>query len=548
MKYKVEPLSVGERIRLVMGSATTTEFAGQLGLLPSAVESYLRGCLPDPMTLVRMSETCNVTVEWLLRGQLKDSGDKASATSKDGSEKSGSRRIPPPVNLILNHPNLAETKSSVSNALLVQLIRIEIPRWVSSASDHGDDPSGEIAASVARRARALFLPRRSYVNATGIIIHTGWGNSQFSSVAKERVADACGASPTGAAETLSRVETCATLLRALTGAEAATVTTMNAANLLLVAGALAAGRDLVVAARDLVEISNGARIADILQAAGARLVPVGSANCVYIEDYQRALSPSTGVILKSRVSNMASSGYVAHVDSSALAALAHRSNIPYVDNLGGGSLVDLTENGLPDCPTLQQSIRDNADLVLASGDKIIGGPQAGIIVGKKELVDRVSRHPLARTCRPAKLTLAALEATLGIYVSGRAWEEIPSLRMLNTPLEQLFTRASTIGNIVGSRGMEVSVARDTTECGGAVLPGVLLPTWTVQMKHPKLTEDQLYAVLMARGVVARRAQGLVIVDLRSVSPQDDATLVEAIASQGALNSSENVLHLDATPA
>jgi L-seryl-tRNA(Ser) seleniumtransferase len=166
--------------------------------------------------------------------------------------------------------------------------------------------------------------------------------------------------------------------------------------------------------------------------------------------------------------------------------------------------------------------------VLASGDKIIGGPQAGLIVGKKDYVQRLSKHVLARTCRPGKLTLAALEGTLAVYLAGRAWEEIPTLRMLKAPEHELSQRAAIIGKAVSAAGLDTEVSPDTTECGGAVLPGVLLPTWTVQLKHSGLRENQLYDVLLARGVIARRAQGKVIVDLRSVLPEDDSVLLNAI--------------------
>jgi L-seryl-tRNA(Ser) seleniumtransferase len=328
------------------------------------------------------------------------------------------------------------------------------------------------------------------------------------------------------------METCAKLLRALTGAEAAMVTTLNAASLLLVAGALAAGREIIVAARDLVEISEGARISDILQAVGARVVSVGSANCVYLDDYERAVNAQTGMILRIRVSNMASSGYIAHVPEGALAKLAQKHSLVYVDNLGGGSLVDLTKQGLPECPTLRQGILGNAHLVLASGDKIIGGPQAGIIIGKKDCLSRISHHVLARTCRPAKLTLAALEATLAVYVAGRAWDEIPTLRLLRTSERELSKRATAMAKGLSTAGIEAILAEDATECGGAVLPGVAFPTWTVQIKHPQFSEDQLYDVLLARGVVARRARGKLILDLRSVLPEEDSLLQHAVAGSG----------------
>jgi L-seryl-tRNA(Ser) seleniumtransferase len=434
--------------------------------------------------------------------------------------------------LVVNHDALATVRGFVSNPLLVEIVRDEIQRWTKDKATKGRDAVPEIASRTASRARALSLPRRNYLNATGIIIHTGWGNAPFHAEARERLVAAAGPSPTGATETLPRMETCTRLLRALTGAEAATVTTSNAGSVLLIAGALASGREIVVAARDLVEISEGARILDILQAVGARVISVGSVNCVYPADYERAISAQTAMILRVRVSNMASSGYVAHVPGGALGKLAGKHNLLYVDNLGGGSLVDLTKQGIPECPTLKQGVLDGADLVLASGDKIIGGPQAGIIVGKKDCVSRVSHHVLARTCRPGKLTLAALEATLSVYVAGRAWDEMPTLRLLRCPEKELSQRAAAIGKALVDAGMNAVVAADATECGGAVLPGVAFPTWTVQVKHPRFTEDQLYDVLLARGVIARRAQGRVVLDLRSVLPEQDSLLQHAVAGSG----------------
>jgi L-seryl-tRNA(Ser) seleniumtransferase len=375
------------------------------------------------------------------------------------------------------------------------------------------------------------LPRRAFVNASGIIIHTGWGNAPLHRTARERLLEAAGATPTGAAGMPARTETCAMLLRHLTGAEAATVTTQSAASLLLVSGALAAGREIVIAARDLVEISQRARIADILQSTGTRVVAVGSANCVNIDDFRRAITPQTAMLMRSYVSNMASSGYVEHVTSVELVELAGASHIVYVENLGGGSLVDLEEQGLPPCPTLQGAIAVGADLVLASGDKIIGGPQAGIIVGKQEWIRKLAGHCLARTCRCSKLTLAALEATLAVYLAGRAWSEIPTLRLLGMPPDALRRRATAIANACRAiDGCDATVLEDTAECGGAVLPGVSLPTWTVRLKHRDLQEDQLREALLGHGVISRRGQGTVILDLRSLSPEEDPLLLQAMQS------------------
>jgi L-seryl-tRNA(Ser) seleniumtransferase len=526
MKQQLEPLSIGGRIRSLMGTDTESGFADRLGIPRQSLALCFQGRVPDPRTLARISEICEVSVEWLLRGPCRAKGTQRGTQTETAD--AAIRKVPPPASLVVNHPALANVRAFVSNPILVKIAREEIDEWTKSATN-GRDAAAEIASCTASRAQALTLPPRNYLNATGIIIHTGWGNAPFHVQAQERLVTATGASPTGAAEALSRVETCARLLRALTGAEAATVTTGNAASVLLIAGALAAGREIIVAARDLVEISDGARISDILQAAGARVVGVGSVNCVYPKDYEQAVTSQTAMILRVRASNMASSGYVAHVAGRALVELAKRHGLFYVDNLGGGSLVDLTKHGIPACPTLQQGVIDGAGLVLASGDKIIGGPQAGIIVGKKEMVSRLSHHVLARTCRPAKLTLAALEATLSIYVAGRAWEEMPTLRLLRCPEKELSQRASAIAKALSAAGLETRVAPDATECGGAILPGVAFPTWTVQIKHPRFTEDQLYDVLLARGVVARRAQAKVILDLRSILPEQDSQLQHAVA-------------------
>jgi L-seryl-tRNA(Ser) seleniumtransferase len=529
MKQHLEAVSISERIRSLVGADTEAVFAQRVGIPPHLVAISLQGRVPDPGTLARISETCGVSLDWLLRGPPRDERrPKASESVGNGGV---TRAVPPPASLVVNHTSLAAVRDFVSSSMLTEIARDEIQEWSKRPID-GKDGVTEIASRTASRARQLGLPRRSYINATGIIIHTGWGNAPFHRDARERLVTATGPSPTGAAEALPRMETCARLLRVLTGAEAATVTTANAASVLLIAGALAAGREIIVAARDLVEISEGARLSDILQAAGARVVSVGSANCVYLADYERAISGQTAMLLRVRVANMATSGYIAHVSGGALSELAKKNNLLYVDNLGGGSLVDLTKRDLPECPTLQQGVIDDADLVLASGDKIIGGPQAGIIVGKKDCVNRVSRHVLARTCRPAKLTLAALEATLSVYIAGRAWDEMPTLRLLRCSGKELMQRATAIGKALADGGMEAKVAADATECGGAVLPGIAFPTWTIQIKHPRFTEDQLYDVLLARGVVARRAQGKLILDLRSVLPEQDSLLQHAIAGSG----------------
>jgi L-seryl-tRNA(Ser) seleniumtransferase len=237
------------------------------------------------------------------------------------------------------------------------------------------------------------------------------------------------------------------------------------------------------------------------------------------------------MVMRSHASNVAATGYMEHVADVDLGRLATKHGLPFVVNLGGGSLVDLTEHGLPECATISHAVRDGADLVLASGDKIIGGPQAGIVVGKTDLLETIVRHPLARTCRPGKLTLAALEGTLASYMSGRAWEQIPTLRLLATDINSLRERAWALAQGLRQRGYDAVAADDHAQCGGAVLPGVDLPTWTVRVKHAKFSEEELYALLLARRVVTRRGRGAVIIDLRSVAQEDDPRLYRAVGAE-----------------
>jgi L-seryl-tRNA(Ser) seleniumtransferase len=474
--------------------------------------------IPDPVTLVDLADQAGLALEWVLYGAPDQDSDAAPTSSKIAR--------PPPVNLVLQQPVMVVLREFLSGPILTRAVRDVIANWLPDGTT--DEAAEAIADLAAAHARGQCLLRRDYINVTGIIVHTGWGNAPLAASARERLLESAGATPTGAANAQSRTETCDRMLCALTNAERTTVTTSNAASLLLTAGALACGQEIVAAARDLVEISEGVRIRDIIEASGARIVSVGAANCVNIEDFRRAITSDSAMVLRSHASNVATTGYVEHVADAELRTLADNHGLTYVVNLGSGSLVDLTERGLPECPTISRVLADGAHLVLASGDKIIGGPQAGIIVGKKELINHIARHPLARTCRPGKLTLAALEGTLASYISGRAWEDIPTLRLLEMGIVTIRERACALAEGLRKRGYDAVDAQDHVQCGGALMPGVDIPTWTVRIRHAKLSEEELYALLLARRVVARRGHGAVIIDLRSVPLEDDPRLYRAL--------------------
>ncbi len=511
-----EPLRDGTGTRHIRPGSV----AGRIRALPGR-GAFVTDEIPDPLALIDISAKSGVSVDWLLHG----GPDRESQLSKPNGRGRGK---PPPVNLVLRQPELTSLKDTFGGASLADIVREVIATWDAEGSVA--EAASAIAREAAQRITATRLADRTYINATGIIVHTGWGNAPLSPSARNRLAEATGPTPTGGAGAYGRSELCEQMLRRLTGAESAAVTTSNAASLLLVGGALASGREIVVAARDLLEISQGARIRDIMEASGARLVPVGAANRVNIDDFRGAITGQTAAILRSHASNIAMTGYVEHVPTPALVELGRERRISCIVNLGGGSLVDLGERGLPECPTIRQALDDGADLVLASGDKIIGGPQAGIIVGKQALIARLVRHPLARTCRPGKLTLAALEATLAAYAAGRAWQEIPVLRLLGEPLVSIRERALSLAALLRRAGYDAVDAEDRAQCGGAVLPGVDLPTWTIRVSHAGLTEEELYALLVARQLVARRGHGAVVLDLRSVLPEDDARLLSALGA------------------
>lgn len=523
----IDAAAVAARIEALFRSKANASLTGSVTLESSTSAGASGFRVPDPLTLLRIAELAGVSIDWLLQGDAPEDASFAQDIEFDSQVSTIAGRVPPPVNMVLNHPLLEPLRDHLDPAFLVNLVRTALNQN-SSCKTTVKEAATEIADAVLRSASPYLLQPRHCVNATGIIIHTGWGNASLHPEARSRLLEASGATATGATTTLSRTELCERLLCAITGAEAATVTTLNAVNYVLLSGALAVGREIVVAARDLVEISQGARIGDLLASTGAKVLAVGSANCVYLEDYQRAITPQTAILLRVRASNTATSGYTHHVSGGALCDLAREHGLVYAENLGGGSLVDLTEHGFPSCPTLQQSLTEGADIVFASADKIIGGPQAGIVVGKKSWVSRLAKHPLARISRPDKLTLAAMEATLAVYLRGAAWDQMPTLRLLKQHPEQLRARAGALAKSFKSGGFEAVEVADKAECGGAVLPGVELPTWAVKLEHPELREDQLHAILLARGVVTRRKQGAVLLDLRSVVPEDDERLRQAI--------------------
>jgi L-seryl-tRNA(Ser) seleniumtransferase len=322
------------------------------------------------------------------------------------------------------------------------------------------------------------------------------------------------------------------LVQRATGAEAAIAVNNNAAALLLALSALCAGREVIISRGQLVEIGGGFRIPDVMRQSGARLVEVGTTNRTYVADYESAITPETAALMRVHASNFRLIGFVEQPDLPPLARAAHERGLLLLDDLGSGALLDTAPFGLAPEPTVQSSLAAGADLVLFSGDKLLGGPQAGIIGGRRDLIERLRRHPLARAVRLDKTSIAALNATLLHYVRGEALREIPVWRMIAAPLAEIERRARACAAAIG-HAARVEPARSMV--GGGSLPEESLPSAAIVLPVP---DPHQLAARLRRGdpaVVARVSHDALYLDPRTVDPASDSRLVDAV--RGALSAS-----------
>jgi L-seryl-tRNA(Ser) seleniumtransferase len=390
----------------------------------------------------------------------------------------------------------------------------------------GHDP-GDLAERAAAELDASARPAlRRVLNATGVIVHTNLGRAPLAEAALARAVEAGGSYSNLEYELRSgargsRQDHVAGLLRRLTGAEAALVVNNNAAAVLLALAALAEGREVIVSRGELIEIGDGFRIPDVLARSGARLVEVGTTNRTRAGDYERAVGPETALLLRVHQSNFRVIGFTERPATSALAAVARRAGIPLVDDLGSGAVGPSNTVLLAEEPSPRSALSDGADLVCFSGDKLLGGPQAGIVVGRGDLVERLRRHPLQRALRADKLTLAALEGTLALHADPeRARREIPVLRMLDEPVEAVRARAERLAASVGGT-VEETVAR----VGGGALPLAELPSFACAV------EEELAALLRAGDppAVAIVRDGRALLDCRTLSDAEADEVAAAVA-------------------
>jgi L-seryl-tRNA(Ser) seleniumtransferase len=380
-----------------------------------------------------------------------------------------------------------------------------------------------------RVQQALDLPLRPVLNATGVVIHTNLGRAPLSEAALA-AAQACAGGYANLEYDLERGERgsrhalVTRLLCRLTGAEDALVSNNNAAAVLLVLSTLAQGREAIISRGQLVEIGGGFRIPDVMRQSGALLVEVGTTNRTYAADYEAAISERTAVLLRVHASNFLVVGFTHEPPLVELVDVSARHNVRLVEDLGSGALLDTSAFGLRTEPLVQDSVRDGADLVCFSGDKLLGGPQAGIIVGRAALVAALRRHPLMRAIRPDKLTLAALGATLVHYARGEAEREIPVWRMLSTTPVALAARAQQLAS-----ALQGTVVETQSAIGGGSLPGQTQPSWAVAL--PATSADALARHLRQASppVVGRIEDGRLLLDLRTILPEQDDTLRRAVS-------------------
>ena len=392
-----------------------------------------------------------------------------------------------------------------------------------------------VSRATARLARDLAPSLRPVINAGGVIIQTNLGRAPLSAAALAAMARV-GAGYSNLEYDLeagargSRSVHLESLLRRLSGAEAALAVNNNAAAIYLALSALAVGREVIVSRGQAVEIGGGFRIPDVLRQSGAALVEVGTTNRTYASDYAQAISTRTALLLRVHTSNFRLVGFVHETGLAELAELGRARGVPLLDDLGSGTLLPTAPYGLAAEPTVPESVAAGADLVTFSGDKLLGGPQAGLIVGKQDLVDQLKRHPLARALRLDKTSIAGLEATLLSYLRGRATEEIPVWRMIAAPLGGLRARAESLARRLADTGADAVVADCASAVGGGSLPGATLPSAGVALAPGPRGADDLGRRLRTGqpAVVARVAEGRVVFDLRTVLPEQDETLAQAI--------------------
>jgi len=446
------------------------------------------------------------------------------------------RRTLPSVSALLETNEVRALLDRMPRSVVVDAIRRTIDAARSSPSTAPTEPRTWAQAVSAAVDQSMRPSLRRVLNGTGVVLHTNLGRAPLTRAAIDAVSRvASGFSNVEfdieRGERGSRYVHCAALLRELTGAEDALVVNNCAAALVLSLNTVADGRDAIVSRGELIEIGGSFRIPDIMAKSGARLVEVGTTNRTNVDDYRRALGAETGVIVKVHRSNFALSGFVAEASSAELGALAAEARVAMLHDLGSGLLVSLDQFGLAGEPTASDAIRlGGANVIVTmSGDKLLGGPQAGLILGSRSRLDAIRKNPLTRSYRVDKLTLAALEATLSLYRDPAiAMQEIPALAQLTCSVDGLRKRAGDIVNGIGGEAARaIEVVDSEASVGGGAFPTARIPSVALAISgRADAIEQRLRAGDPA--LICRVADGRVLIDVRTILPSEDTQVVTAL--------------------
>lgn len=444
------------------------------------------------------------------------------------------RKIPK-VDELLRLPALAEVIAAFGDRAVVEAIRAELDvlrQGILKGEISALPETADLCCRIGKRAQGDSLPSfRRVINGTGILLHTNLGRACLSEKAAKAVYEASKAYSNleydlDSGRRGSRYSHVEAILCRLTGAESALVVNNNAAAVLLTLSALTQGGEVPVSRGELVEIGGSFRIPEIMESCGARLKEVGATNKTHLQDYERAINDSTKALMKVHTSNYRIIGFSQTPALAELVELGHSHGLPVIEDLGSGCLLDLKRFGIHDEPSVQDSIRAGVDVVSFSGDKLLGGPQAGIILGKKKYLDILKKHPLNRAMRVDKMTLAALEATLKSYETDMA-EEIPVIGMLAATADALRAKAERLAALLRKAGIETKIIPTEGRVGGGSVPNHSLPSWAVAFSGDVNTLEEKLR-LGIHPVIGRIHEGNYLLDVRTLFEADFPAIAEAV--------------------
>jgi len=451
----------------------------------------------------------------------------------------------PSVDELLNNESIVLLQNKIPRNVVLDKIRQSIHEYRSSILSMED---GELEAFnleqqelidkiIYSSNQFMKMNLREVINATGVVLHTNLGRSLLCDEIKEAVWSVASGYSTleinvETGKRGSRYSHVLEILKRITGAEDALVVNNNAAAVLLVLGTMAKNKEVIISRGELVEIGGSFRVPDVMEQSGAKLVDIGTTNKTHLWDYENAISDNTGALLKVHTSNYKILGFTKEVSLKELVELGERRNIPVIEDLGSGVLIDLQKYGITHEPTVQESVKAGVDVITFSGDKLLGGPQAGIIVGKTKYIEEMKKNPLTRAFRIDKLTMAALEATLKLYLDEeRAVEKIPTLRMITEGVDSIGIRATELIKRLENLELPIDILLkpDFSQVGGGSLPLEQLPTKVLAIKPRTMSAARLEEKLRRNTIpiITRVQEDNIIMDLRTIKERDFDIICEA---------------------